>query len=314
MRPDDSLLEPHQLVTVRRCADHLLSDASAVGRYPTPIDDLMAAAKLTVVSDEVLNDDFLHQFVRKARSGLRTIKSAWTKVLSLFDAEDRIVVMDKAVPGPRIPFVKLHEAGHGSLPHQNRVYRFIHDCAKTLDADVTDLFEREANVFASEVLFQGELFTREAEDRQFGIKVPISLAKKFGSSNYAAFRRYVTTNHHACCVVVLEEPIWNNEGGFTAVVRRVIASQSFQRIYDSAAIFSDIGQTHAIAPAVPRFGKRMTFVKEILLTDRNRATRVCLAEGFDTKHQVLVLVRDLGEWNKAGLVVPRELPATALRS
>jgi hypothetical protein len=41
-------------------------------------------------------------------------------------------------------FIKLHEAGHGTLPHQAKVYRLIHDCEKTLDAEITDLFEREA--------------------------------------------------------------------------------------------------------------------------------------------------------------------------
>ena len=57
-----------------------------------------------------------------------------------------------------MPFIKLHEAGHGTLPHQSKIYRLIHDCEKTLDADMTDLFEREANVFASQGLVQGEVF------------------------------------------------------------------------------------------------------------------------------------------------------------
>ena len=53
-RPDDSLLDASQLATVRRHADLLLREASALGRFPTPVDDIMAAAKLTVVDDEVL--------------------------------------------------------------------------------------------------------------------------------------------------------------------------------------------------------------------------------------------------------------------
>ena len=43
-RPDDSLLDPDQLANVQRHADRLLQEASATGRFPTPIDDLMAAA------------------------------------------------------------------------------------------------------------------------------------------------------------------------------------------------------------------------------------------------------------------------------
>jgi hypothetical protein len=60
-----------------------LRDASALGRFPTPIDDIMAAAKLTVVDDEVLNESMLRQFMNKAKSGIATIKSALSKVLGL---------------------------------------------------------------------------------------------------------------------------------------------------------------------------------------------------------------------------------------
>ncbi|HKC63264.1 MAG TPA: ImmA/IrrE family metallo-endopeptidase [Pyrinomonadaceae bacterium] len=309
-RPDDSVLDPHQLVTVRRHADRLLHEAAALGRFPTPIDDLMAAAKLTVVDDEILNEGFLQQIMKKAKAGLATVKSALSKVLGLFDADERLVVLDKEVPIPRVPFIKLHEAGHGTLPHQSRIYKFIHDCKKTLDADMTDLFEREANVFASEVLFQGDIFSQEANDRNFGIKVPIALAKQFGASNYSTFRRYVTTNSQACCVVVLEQIVLDGEGGFTANVRRIVTSRSFHAIYDSVSLFSVITASHPLGPVVPVAGKRMTFTKEIVLVDRNRDDRVCIGEAFDTKHQILVLIRDVGQRTKSGVVVPTLLPTT----
>ena len=165
-RPDDSLLDLHQLATVQKYADRLLREASAIGRYPTPIDDLLAAAKLTVVDDEVLNEGTLRQFMQRAKAGLATIKSALSKVLGLFESQERLVVIDREAPKPRIPFIKLHEAGHGTIPHQSKVYRLIHDCEKTLDSDIADLFEREANVFASEVLFQREGFSLEAHDQK----------------------------------------------------------------------------------------------------------------------------------------------------
>jgi len=307
-RPDDSILDAHQLLTVQRHADLLLRRASALGRFPTPINDLMAAAKLTVVDDKVLNESFLRQLVKRARSGFETVKSALSKVLGLFDAEERLVVLDLAVPAPRMPFIKLHEAGHGTLPHQSRVYRFIHDCEKTLDPDITDLFEREANVFASEVLFQGDIFSAEAHDQKFGIKVPMALAKKFGASNYATFRRYVMTNPHACCVVVLEQAVQDGEGGFHALVRRIVASESFHAIYDSESLFAVITPSHPLSPAVPAVGKRMTFQKEIVLIDRNRDERVCIGGSFDTKHQILVLIRDVGLRSRSGIVVPKAGP------
>jgi hypothetical protein len=51
-RPDDSLLDANQLSNVQRHADRLLQEASAIVRFRTPIHDLMAAVKLTVVDGE----------------------------------------------------------------------------------------------------------------------------------------------------------------------------------------------------------------------------------------------------------------------
>jgi Zn-dependent peptidase ImmA (M78 family) len=303
-RPDDSILDLHQLANVQRHADRLLREASAHGRFPTPIDDIMAAAKLTVVDDAILNESFLRRFLLRAKAGIATVKSALSKVFGLFEAHDRLVVIDKNVPGPKVPFIKLHEAGHGTMPHQSKVYALIHDCEKTLDPDITDLFEREANVFASEALFQGETFAQEAHDQSFGVKVPISLAKKFGASNYASFRRYVITSPRACCVVVLEPVTQNAEGGFAAEVRRVVVSKSFHAIYDGVALFRVITAAHPLAPVVPRRNKRMVYPREIALTDRNHEMRECIAEAFNTTHQILILIRDVAPLTKTTVVLP----------
>ena len=48
--------------------------------------------------------------------------------------------------------------------------------------DVADLFDREANVFATEVLFQLDNFINETNDQEFGIFVPVRTSKKYGAS------------------------------------------------------------------------------------------------------------------------------------
>jgi hypothetical protein len=303
-RPDDSLLDSHQLANVLRHADQLLRDASAIGRFPTPIDDIMAAAKLTVVDDEVLSDGFLENFIKKAKATVATIKSALSKVLGLFEANDRFVVIDKNAPKPRVPFIKLHEAGHGTMPHQSKLYKIMHDCEKTLEPDIADLFEREANVFASEVLFQGEAFSQEAHAQSFGIKVPMSLARKYGGSNYATFRRYVISNPHACCVVILEPPVYATDGSLTAEVRRVVVSKSFQTIFDAKVLTSTVTDDHPLYSVLPAIGKRMSFGREVVLADRNRDQRICSAEAFNTRHQILILLRDTGLKRESKIVVP----------
>lgn len=303
-RPDDYLLAPDQLANVRRHADRLLRDAAALGRFPTPIDDLMAAAKVTVVGDEILNESFLRRFIAKAAAGVATIKSALSKVLGLFEAHDRLVVLDKHLPAPRVPFVKLHEAGHG-MPHQSKMYALMQDCERTLDPEITDLFEREANVFASEALFQGDTFAKEAHDRGFGINTAMALAKQFGASNYATFRRYVTTNPHACCLVVLEPLIAVSTAGFTVEVRRVIASASFDKMYDPKKLGLPVTKEHPLSALVPRGAKqRMVYPRGIELSDRNGNRRECIGEAFNTKYQILILLRDAGPLGATTIVMP----------
>jgi Zn-dependent peptidase ImmA (M78 family) len=298
------LLDIHQLNTVRFHADRLLRDASAIGRFPTPIEDLLAAAKVTVVDDEDLDEGLLRSFLRKAQKGMSAIKSALSKVLGLFDARGRFVVIDKNAPKPRIPFLKLHEAGHGMIPHQSSVYEILQDCKETLDLEVADLFEREANVFASEVLFQGEHFSEEAHSESFGIKVPMGLAKKYGASIYATVRRYVTTNPTGCCLIVLELPIPTMDGNFIADVRRVITSKTFEQTFGQQFFRGPVTKEHPLGVAVP--AKKMTFNKRIRFPDRNGDHRTCNAEGFNNGHQILILLCDHGPRTSFSVAVPHQ--------
>ena len=300
-RLNDSVLSPEQLATVRKHADLLLREGAAFGRFPTPIDDLLEAAKLTVVDNEELDENLLQQFLSKAKSGIASIKSALSKILGMFESNDGLVFIDRNAPKPKIPFIKLHEAGHGRLPHQRKMYKLMSDCEQTLDPYVTDLFECEANVFASDVLFQGDVFSNEAHGQSFSINVPMKLSKKFGASNYATFRRYVMTSPHAWCLVVLEPCEYDGYGDFTAQVRRVVPSPSFERTYDEQIFGSSVDGSHFLASLVPR--KRMCY-REVLLLDRNGDERLCRGEAFNTTHQTLILLRDMGLRNHAGIVVP----------
>lgn len=161
-----------------------------------------------------------------------------------------------------------------------------------------NLFENEANAFASEVLFQGDAFANEAHDSNFSIKVPMSLAKKFGASNYASFRRYVTTSRRCCCFISLEKPSYNVAGGFSAEVRRVVSSRTFNEQFSPAPLLFPVTNSHVLGPIVPLGKKRMTFPQEIILTDRNGSAQRCSAEAFNTTHNILILVNHLGPAHK----------------
>src|SRR3546814_10163766 len=76
----------------------------------------------------------------------------------------------------------------------------------TLDTFIKAQFEREANVFASEVLFQMDIFAEEAGDLTFGMAAPLQLAKRYGASVYATARRYVMASDRVCAVLIFNPP------------------------------------------------------------------------------------------------------------
>ncbi len=310
-RPNDCSLSPSQLATVEKHAALLLKEASALHVFPTPVDRLMAAAKLTVVDDNFLDEGVIAQFMRSAKAKITTIKSALSKILAMIHPGDKIVLLDKGTPQVKVPFIKLHEAGHGILPHQKKAYSLIQDCEGNLDPDITELFEREANVFAAEVLFQGSVFADEAHQSAFGMKVPIDLAKKYGTSNYSAFRRYVSTSPHACCLLVLEPVVVGEGKQFIAEVRRIIPTVSFHTIFDGERFGSAIHQSHILGHVVP-VTRRMTASRKIKLTDRNGNYRNCTAEAFNATHQIFILIRDQGP--ASTIILPSTKFTVSLRS
>src|SRR3712207_6943467 len=62
-------------------------------------------------------------------------------------------------------------------PPRSTLFPYTTLFRSSLDPEVADLFDREANVFAAEVLFQLDAFRDRAADMEFGIFTPVRLAK-----------------------------------------------------------------------------------------------------------------------------------------
>jgi hypothetical protein len=213
-------------------------------------------------------------------------------VLGLFDVLDGAVYIDQTVQKVKQTFLKLHEAGHARLPWQNKIYSLIQDCKKTLAPDVADHFDREANVFASEVLFQLDEFTQRASSEQFGINVPIKIGKKFGASAYSSIRRYVSESDKACVVLVLEMPEACSILGFKCTVRRVVTSKKFDEIFGQMTWPPFVTPHDEFGGLVP-IGKKMSWPQTIQLCDANGDDRDCKGEGFTTGFQIFLLIREI---------------------
>lgn len=300
-KQDDCQLTPSQYQNVRQEAVRALAAASAIGRFPTPVADVMAIANIQEVDEDVLNEGFILKMRKKAGSAL---KSALSKVIGLFDVKAGLVFIDRTLHKVKQTFVRLHEAGHGFLSWQRDLYSVVEECAQTIDPDIADLFDREANVFATEVLFQLDGFINEAESGHgFDILTPVKLSKKYGASIYSSIRQYVSKNHRTCAVLVLNPPKLIQGDGFQAEFRRFIPSDEFKRIFGEMAwpeVFTPDDKIGAIIP----IGRKMSGKRELTLKDRNGKETPCIAETFTQSWQVFVLICTVDSLEKPRIYIP----------
>ena len=288
-KADDSSLDPDQLRAVQLAARRALDRASGWGIYPTPIPIILEAANLRVAPASAFDPRRIMEYlVGKAESAAATLKSAISKVFGIYDADEGLIHIDHGVRESKQNFLKLHEAGHHELPTHRKLFRIFQDCEKTLEPDIADLFEREANNFARFVLFQGNGYRDMAADYKLEIKTPMKLAGKFGGSIYASCREYARTHHRACVVYILEPIKYCDKTGARADVRRIEASLSFELQFGRPTE-QVITLNHSIGRVLP-VGRRMTRSTTISITDRNGQAHECIAEAFDTTFNVLILV------------------------
>jgi Zn-dependent peptidase ImmA (M78 family) len=288
VKPDDSSLNQESLLVVERRALEMLNKADVWNRFPTPVDDVLAAAKLKVaLRSNIFDPATLAAYLKqKAKEAGKTLKSAISKVFGIYDAEEEIIHIDSSVTNSKQTFLKLHETGHHQIPAHKRTFKLFQECPETLSPEIADQFEREANNFAKIVLFQGDTFARLAADMRSEIKTPMNLAKKFGASIYAACREYVRT-HQRSCVLYALEPIQSHGEGRFADVRRIEVSQKFKNQFGTPNC-ERVDYKHPLADLLP-FGK-MRGPVEVIIKDLNGVRHRCIGEAFNSTHNIFLLV------------------------
>ncbi|WP_005034587.1 ImmA/IrrE family metallo-endopeptidase [Holophaga foetida] len=295
VRPNDSHLDPDELRAVEKRAQALLNRASAWNRFPTPVDDILSAANLTVAPSSLFDPIQLFSFLQhKAAEAKVRLTSAVKKILGLYDSSENLIHIDDTVVKTKQSFLKLHETGHHEIPYHKKLFTIFQDSETTLSPDVANLFEREANNFARFILFQGDTFSRMAADAEVGIKAPMALAKKFGASVYASTREYARTHPQPCLVYILD-PVELGPGCDShAVVRRLQASPSFAYQFAMPAE-TEINIAHPLWSVIPLDARKMTSPRSFQIRDKNGSQHECLAEAFKTPFNILILVHTVKE-------------------
>lgn len=303
VKPDDSSLNPDQMRAVEERARGLLDLAAGWNRFPTPVPDVLEAAQLKLATVSAFDPTRIMEYVRiRTGRAAANLKSAISKVLGIYDADEEMIHVDDTVSMSKQNFLKLHETGHHQIPWHKRLFRIFQDCEKTLSPETAELFEREANNFARFVLFQGDGFGRIAADYALEIKTPMKLAKKFGSSIYASCREFARTNHRACLVYVLEPIEYCEQFGARAVVRRIEVSPAFELQFGKPKE-TVLTLDHPIGCALP-VGRKMTAPTSFSMKDRNGGRHEGLAEAFDTTYNVLILLYPVESLTASTVIMP----------
>jgi Zn-dependent peptidase ImmA (M78 family) len=177
----------------------ILKSSKSLDVFPTPIDKIVEYCELNLSDRNGFHHIPENYIPKKLDAFNRMLK----KILGAFDREEKVIYIDPLLPTVKQNFIKLHETGHGVIPWQKEI-NYI-DNEYTLSPAVKEVFESEANYFASGSLFQLKRFEDEMNKLPLEIGSPMALAKKFGGSNHAAIRRYAEVSKKRCCLLVLED-------------------------------------------------------------------------------------------------------------
>lgn len=190
---------PDERVIAQRTQE-LLRRAEAKGRFPTPVDDIVAAAGLVQPKESLLSSSVLDQAPSHIRRALRRLSG---RVRAVLDRKTHEVHVDPSIHNQgRVAFHKLHEVTHEILPWQQALAYADDD--GTLSPATHRLFEWEANIGASNLLFQNEYFDDLVRQYEIGMAAILELAETVGASGHATFRRFARVHDGAVAGVVMD--------------------------------------------------------------------------------------------------------------
>jgi hypothetical protein len=153
---------------------------------------------------------------------------------------ERVVATQSGLGEKRTRFSIFHEIAHCVLPEHNA--KLFFDSDQTLSWWTKFRFEREANQFAADLLFQGKFFTEQALSLDTSISTVIDLAPQYGASYEAALRRYAETHVMPCALIVYNK-VAQNEESFVEddeyKIHYTITSAPFRKLYFSGVKMSE---------------------------------------------------------------------------
>ncbi|HEX8178635.1 MAG TPA: hypothetical protein VF525_03745 [Pyrinomonadaceae bacterium] len=246
------VVSPESAPEIIKIADRALRAAGARGKLPTPVEDLIRAARIT---DEGDAEGVVKRFLSSLNEGRRAFfRSSMQKLRGIADMRERAVYVPTDT-APRERFAKGHELGHQLIPWHHvdtdGPSAFYHDNEYTLSPLVRDLFDIEANLFSSEVIFQGQEFTTRARDYRPSFDAVFLLADLHGASRQATLRRYVEEQDEMLAAVSYLPSRYDFNPGGRSTLRapRFFGSPRFVQKYGHVQLPTEITPEHSWAQA-----------------------------------------------------------------
>lgn len=243
---------PESAPEIFQIAERVVIAAGAKGKLPTPMEDLLGASKIVHETDP---DGVVQRFLKSLNDQRRAFfQSSLQKLRGIADLRERAVYVPKDTR-PRKRFADGHELGHQIIPwhnvSSNGTSSFYHDDEYTLSPRVRELFDIEANLFSSEIIFQGRDFTRRARDYQPSFDAAFLLADLYGASRQATLRRYVQEQDEVLALVSYLPSKFNVDACGLATLRApmLFGSPSFIQKYSDVQLPPDLNSNHAWAQA-----------------------------------------------------------------
>jgi Zn-dependent peptidase ImmA (M78 family) len=146
----------------------------------------------------------------------------------LFVPEKKVYVIDDSSYVKRQNFIVAHEFGHWVIPHHRAL---LFECNQfDLSTSARVQIEREANFFASEFGFMGNVFFDYLHSSPWSVKHIRNLSDKFDFSVEATLRRAVEISEHPCAFRKMKIDEVGNGGSFLSTVY-VVGYEKLEKEY-----------------------------------------------------------------------------------
>jgi len=276
-------VRPEDYIPPEEILDTLLVESGAAGHLPTNERRILSFLGLEQLSFDFMNELEFLDTPQKPEGELR----------AALHLGERVVATQSGMGEKRTRFSVFHEVAHCVLPEHHA--KLFVDTDQTLSWWAKARFEREANQFAADLLFQGRRFTEQALSRDTSLKTVLDLAPRYGASYEAAFRRFTEFHTLPCALIVYQKTSQNDESFVEDDdygIQYSITSAPFRKLFfASVRMTDDKCKLADIAGPQESLRTGQTIERELTIENQNKEKWRFETEIFSNGYKIFQFLR-----------------------